>query len=158
MRRLSDRFADAAQSCGDLQQLAILLGDAARELGFDYFALLDHAVLHEDCSGLVRIDNYPQSWVSELVERGYAASDPVHLASRRTNVGFGWCELGSLVRLEGRHRRILARSRHHGLGGGFTVPANVPASLQRPAPSRFGSGAISRQRGCTARSWSERMR
>lgn len=126
MRRLSDRFADAAQSCGDLQQLAILLGDAARELGFDYFALLDHAVLHEDCSGLVRIDNYPQSWVSELVERGYAASDPVHLASRRTNVGFGWCELGSLVRLEGRHRRILERSRHHGLDGGFTVPANVP--------------------------------
>lgn len=126
MRRLSDRFADAAQSCADLPQLGTLLGDAARELGFHYFALLDHASLTGDCTGLVRIDNYPESWVGELLARGYANDDPVHLASRRSNTGFGWCELGSLLPLERRHRHILARSRYYGLAGGFTIPANVP--------------------------------
>lgn len=126
MRRLSDRFAEAAASCADVLQLGSLLSDAARELGFHYFALLDHASLGPDMRGLVRIDNYPDGWVRELVASGDAPNDPVHLASRRTNKGFGWCELGGLIRLERNHKRILARSRHFGLGGGFTVPANVP--------------------------------
>jgi len=126
VRRLSDRFTEAAESCSDLGQLRLLLGDAARELGFDYFALLDHVTLTGKPQGLVRIDNYPEAWVSELVDRGYAGDDPVHLASRRSNTGFGWCDLGSLVALERRHRHILARSRYFGLAGGFTIPANVP--------------------------------
>lgn len=126
MRRLSDLFAEAAQSCPDLPQLGALLGDITRELGFHYFALLDHASLGAPGAGLLRIDNYPEEWVEELVARGYASDDPVHLASRRTNVGFGWCELDRLIRLERRHRTILARSRRFGLGPGLTVPANVP--------------------------------
>jgi LuxR family quorum-sensing system transcriptional regulator CciR len=125
-RRLSDHFVEAAGSCADLPQLGRLLSDAARELGFHYFALLDHASLRRDGSGLVRIDNYPEAWVRELVADGHGPDDPVHLASRRANTGFGWRDLGALIRLERRHTRILARSRHFGLGGGFTVPANVP--------------------------------
>jgi LuxR family quorum-sensing system transcriptional regulator CciR len=126
VRRLSDLFAEAAQSCPDLPQLGKLLGDATRELGFHHFALLDHASLGTAGAGLLRIDNYPEEWVEELVSRGYASDDPVHLASRRTNIGFGWCELGSLIRLEPRHTRIIERSRRFGLGPGLTVPANVP--------------------------------
>jgi LuxR family quorum-sensing system transcriptional regulator CciR len=124
VRRLTDQFSDAADSCGDLQQLRTLVGEATRELGFHYFALLDHSSLTG--SPGVRLDNYPAEWVAELLSRGYVADDPVHLASRRTNVAFGWCELGNLIRLEQRHRRILARSRRFGLGPGVTVPANVP--------------------------------
>jgi LuxR family quorum-sensing system transcriptional regulator CciR len=126
VRRLSDRFAEAARSCTDLPQLGTLLGDVTGELGFHYFALLDHASLGGSGSRLLRIDNYPEGWVEELVTRGYAADDPVHLASRRTNAGFGWSELGNLIRLDQRHRRILARSRRFGLGSGLTIPANVP--------------------------------
>jgi len=125
-RRLSDRFAEAALSCPDLAQLGTLLAEATRELGFDYFALLDHASLGGCRPGLLRIDNYPEGWAEELVSRGYAADDPVHLASRRTNAGFGWGELGRLIRLDRRHTNILARSRHFGLGPGLTIPANVP--------------------------------
>jgi LuxR family transcriptional regulator, quorum-sensing system regulator CciR len=124
VRRLSDQFADAADACGDLPQLQTLVGDAARELGFHYFALLDHSSLTRSTG--VRLDNYPADWVAELVSSGYAADDPVHLASRRTNVAFGWRELGNLIKLEPCHRRILARSRRFGLGPGVTVPANVP--------------------------------
>lgn len=126
MRRLSDRFLEALRSCLDLEHLGNLLGDITRELGFDYFALLDHASLGGPGRGLLRIDNYPEDWVEELVSGGYAADDPVHLASRRTNVGFGWSELGKLIKLDRRHTNILARSRHFGLGSGLTVPANVP--------------------------------
>jgi LuxR family quorum-sensing system transcriptional regulator CciR len=126
VRRLSDLFAEAARFCTDLQQLGTLLGDAARELGFEHFALLDHASLASADPRLLRIDNYPQAWAEELVSRGYAADDPVHLASRRTNAAFGWSELGRLITLENRHARILARSRRHGIGPGLTIPANVP--------------------------------
>ena len=125
-RRLGDRFAEASDRCSDLTALATLLGEAARALGFAHFALLDHRSLTDGAERLVRIDNYPEAWVEELVERNYMLDDPVHLASRRANAGFGWCELPAMIRLGQRHRRILARARHHGIGGGFTIPANVP--------------------------------
>jgi LuxR family quorum-sensing system transcriptional regulator CciR len=150
MRRLSDLFAEAAERCADLPQLGALLGDAALELGFHHFALLDHASLSGPPTGLLRIDNYPQSWVMEIEERGYAADDPVHLASRRTNAGFGWSELGRLISLEPRHQTILSRSRHHGIGVGFTIPAHVPGE---PAAScsfavRAGCALPSRRLAC----------
>jgi LuxR family transcriptional regulator, quorum-sensing system regulator CciR len=126
VRRLSDRFAEAAESCTDLPQLGTLLSDVSLELGFHHFALLDHAGLCRTATGYLRIENYPEAWVEELVGCGYAADDPVHLASRRANAGFAWCELGTLIRLDRRHKTILARSRHFGIGNGFTVPANVP--------------------------------
>lgn len=126
MRRLSDSFAEAADRCGNLPELRALIDEAARALGFHFFALLDHASLTAPSAGLVRIDNYPDPWVEELLRSGDAADDPVHLASRRTNIGFGWCELGNLIRLERRHQRILARSRRFGIGPGLTIPANVP--------------------------------
>lgn len=125
-RRLGDRFAEAVEQCGDAAQLRALVGDVARELGFHFFALLDHASIAGGHTGLFRIDNYPEEWVEELLALGLPGGDPVHLASRRTNIGFDWRELDSLIRLDWRHRRILERSRHHGLGSGFTIPANVP--------------------------------
>lgn len=126
MRRLSDRFAGAAEDCADLTELGLLLREAALELGFDHFALLDHSSLWAKHPGLVRIDNYPAGWVEELTAGCYALDDPVHLASLRSSSGFRWDQLPKLLRLRRRHKMILARSRCHGLGDGFTVPANVP--------------------------------
>lgn len=124
--RLTDRFVDAAAACHGLPELCSLLEGVARELGFTYFALLDHASLDGSNPRLLRIDNYPDAWVRELVDGGLAADDPVHLASRRSNGGFAWSDIDALVKLEPRHRSILARSRSFGIGPGFTVPANVP--------------------------------
>jgi LuxR family quorum-sensing system transcriptional regulator CciR len=126
VRRLSDRFAEAARSCASLDDLRALLRSVVPELGFDYFALVDHSSLAGPSGAFVRLDNYPQAWVEEFLVAGLAADDPVHLASRRSNNGFGWRELDALIRLERRHSDILERSRAHGLGPGFTVPANVP--------------------------------
>jgi len=126
MKRLIDRFAESATACGDLEQLSAVLDQAARELGFDHFALLHHSSLNSPGGSHIRIDNYPAAWVEELRSRHMAAHDPVHSASRKTGSGFAWKDIGSFVRLGDRHRAVLERSRYYGIGDGFTVPVNVP--------------------------------
>ena len=126
MRRWVEDFDAAASCCTSLADLGRLIADAARELGFDYFALLHHASVGASAGPLVRIDNYPDDWVHEFVRNRFADEDPVHLASRHANTGFRWSELEALIPVGPRQRKILARSRWHGIGRGFTVPVNVP--------------------------------
>ena len=139
--RLADRFAAAAAGCATREALGLLLEAASRELGFDYFALLHHRGLRSPSDRLIRVDNYPGGWEQELLDRHDVGADPVHLASQRTNAGFRWEELGELVRLTPAQRNILERSSHHGLGPGFTIPANVPGE-----PSGSCSFAVARGR------------
>lgn len=139
-RRLVDRFGEAALACTGLDALRALLDDVSRELGFSYFALLHHRSLRGRAKPGLRLDNYPPEWVAEHIGSLDAAIDPVHLASRRTNAGFCWCELGSLITLHARHQAILERSRHYGLGDGFTVPANVPAEPSGSCSFAVGAG------------------
>lgn len=124
--RLVDRFEDEARCCQTDEDLRRLLGESARELGFRYFALLHHASLRAGAPALIRLDNYPPEWCREMIDRGFAADDPVHHASIRTNIGFAWEEIGELLPPNRRHRAIFERSARFGLGDGFTVPANVP--------------------------------
>jgi LuxR family quorum-sensing system transcriptional regulator CciR len=126
VKRLVDRFGEQAASCAGLDDFRSLLSNVCLELGFDHFALLHHASLDRPRHRYIRIDNYPEEWVAELLGSGLMREDPVHLASRRTNTGFAWDEVGSIVRLNGRQENILARSRRFGLGSGFTIPVNVP--------------------------------
>jgi LuxR family quorum-sensing system transcriptional regulator CciR len=124
--RLIDQFDQKAATCLCDADLRALLDDMARELGFRFFALLHHASLSRGSGRLVRIDNYPEGWEEELIASGLASDDPVHLASTRVATGFCWEKLGKFLPLSRNHREILARSRRHGIGAGFTVPANVP--------------------------------
>lgn len=112
--------------CASKVELALLLTDATRELGFDYFALLHHASLASPKTGLIRIDTYPEGWEAELIARGLIGADPVHLACGRTNIGFAWSELPALVPLGRRARELLWRSKRFDLGSGFSVPVNIP--------------------------------
>lgn len=125
--RLIDQFEQRASACTGPAGLNRLLDDIARELGFRYFALLHHASLRAGGgTALIRIDNYPHGWVAEMQDRGFVADDPVHLATGRSNIGFAWADLASLIPLTARHREILSRSNRHGIGEGFTIPAHVP--------------------------------
>lgn len=126
LARLTDAFEAAASSCASDGELSCLLDSVTRELGFRYFALLHHASLGSGRERLIRYDNYPAGWEEELRSSGLLGEDPVHLASVRTNVGFRWDEVGELVPLTGRRREILVRGARFGLGGGFTIPVNVP--------------------------------
>lgn len=141
VRRLVDRFGEEAASCASLAQLRDLLGDASKELGFDHFALLHHASLGGARGAYLRIDNYPEGWVGELLSSGVAVDDPVHHASRRTNSASSWEDIAQFIRLSGRQRTILEKSRRFGLGPGLTTPANVPGE-----PSGSCSFAVRRGR------------
>ena len=124
--RLIDRFEESARRCVSLKDLRVLLGEVTGELGFSYFALLHHASLVSPAPWRIRLDNYPRRWERELRERHRPTDDPVHMASRRTVTGFIWSDMDRIITLGPAQRRILERSRHHGLGEGFTVPANIP--------------------------------
>ena len=123
---LTDFFNEKSEACASAAELERLLADAARELGFDYFALLHHGALAGPGRHLVRLDNYPPGWARFLTRRLGGAPDPIHSASSRTNCGFSWEEAPRLVALAGAQRAVLEESRSFGLGEGFTVPANVP--------------------------------
>ena len=124
--RLIDQFEDQVGLCSSGEDLRRLLKLVAEDLSFHYFALLHHSSLASTSPRLMRIHNYPREWEEELVRGDLAREDPVHLACARTNAGFAWEELSSLLPLRARHRHILERSRRHGIGEGFTVPANIP--------------------------------
>ncbi|MGH6706890.1 MAG: helix-turn-helix transcriptional regulator [Sphingomicrobium sp.] len=124
--RVADFFKDSSGQCASAAELERLLADAARELGFEYFALLHHSALARPAHHLVRIDNYPSGWAQRLKRRLGNATDPIHSASSRTNCGFSWDEAPRLAPLAGAQRAVLAESRRFGLGHGFTVPANIP--------------------------------
>lgn len=138
--RLTDQFEDQARRCGSAEDLRLLIDDVSRELGFRYFALLHHRSMHSGPNHFIRCHNYPRAWEEELLTRHDVAADPVHLASLRTNAGFGWDELGELLPLNSSQRQILERSRHHGLGPGFTVPANVPGEPSGSCSFAVGRG------------------
>jgi LuxR family quorum-sensing system transcriptional regulator CciR len=123
---LADFFKDRSGQCASATELELLLAEAARELGFEYFALLHHSALAGPGRHLVRIDNYPTGWPQLLKRRLGRASDPIHSASSRTNCGFSWDEAPRLAPLAGSQLAFLKESRRFGLGTGFTVPANVP--------------------------------
>jgi LuxR family quorum-sensing system transcriptional regulator CciR len=137
--RLTDLFAEQADRCSSPQELRLLLEAVTGELGFQYFALLHHRCVLSGSDRLIRIDNYPRGWAEELLTSHDVALDPVHLASLRTNAGFGWDRIGDFLSLSLPQQVILERSRHHGLGAGFTVPANVPGE-----PSGSCSFAVAR--------------
>lgn len=137
--RLTDLFEEQASRCVSPEDLRLLLEEVTKELGFQYFALLHHRCVLSTSDRLIRLDNYPDAWEEELRTRHDVAADPVHLASLRTNAAFGWDELGELTPLSPVQRRILERSAHHGLGPGFTIPANVPGE-----PSGSCSFAVAR--------------
>lgn len=121
-----DYFKTRAGLCANDRELGFLLEGAARELGFDYFALLHHSSLVSPGPGLIRIDSYPDGWQAELEAHGLIGSDPVHHGCARTNIGFAWSELSELVTVGRKGREIFERCRRFDIGEGFTMPVNVP--------------------------------
>jgi LuxR family quorum-sensing system transcriptional regulator CciR len=125
MRRLTDRFAEGARSCGTLLELKRLIDDAVRDLGFRFFALLHHRGMVARGGRYVRLDNYPEAWVGEWVANRFWVHDPVHVASHRTDSPFTWSSLAKMISLSAQQRAILHRSRSFGIGRGFTIPLSA---------------------------------
>jgi LuxR family quorum-sensing system transcriptional regulator CciR len=119
-------FVAAATSPADL---ADVVGETARRMGYDYYALTHHVDLHGASPSEIRLHNYPDRWVEYFDRNGLATSDPIHRASQRTAAGFTWRHVPQMIPLTPGDRRILALAADHGIGEGLTVPANIPGEV-----------------------------
>ncbi|WP_262313215.1 LuxR family transcriptional regulator [Acidiphilium sp. AL] len=95
-------------------------------MGFDFFALITHVDLRRPRHNVIHLDNYPVSWAQHFVEEGLYTHDPILHACLTTNVGFDWADVPRMIDVTGRQRSILENAARHGIGDGFTVPANIP--------------------------------
>ncbi|MES2058209.1 MAG: LuxR family transcriptional regulator [Pseudomonadota bacterium] len=120
------RFIEFVAGANTPADLADSLGDITKEMGCDYFALTHHIDLTGAPSSTIRLHNYPPRWVDYFDRNGLASTDPIHRASQRTAAGFAWRHVPQMIPLTRQDQHILALAADHGIGEGFTIPANVP--------------------------------
>lgn len=118
-------FAASVARAGTLPALAALLGAAASDLGFSFFAIAEHANLARPPPDLFLLHNYPPGWADAFMLDGWRHDPAWHAASRRL-AGFRWSELPALMHLTDAERAHLAAARRAGLGTGYTVPLHAP--------------------------------
>jgi len=131
---------DAAAAAG-ADELAEIIRQVSRDLGFGYFALTQHADPATANQPVIRLDNYPRDWTEYFDSERLGPSDPVHRASGMTSVGFAWSELPRLIALTRRDREILQLAGLRGVGDGFTVPAHVPGEINGSCSFAVPSGS-----------------
>lgn len=119
-------FIDASRLTRRPSDLACLVGDFARDIGFDYFSLFQHDHRKQRGENHILVTNYPEAWIERSRALRYYADDPVFIAGSRTSVGFLISEVSSLIELTRRQRRTLEEGKKAGLGDGYSVPAHVP--------------------------------
>jgi len=122
-------FIQRVQDTPTEAELHRLLEDVTVEIGFRYFALISHVDFRYSRRDTIRLDNYPKSWTEKFVNNGFFARDPVLQASLTSTVGFTWSDLPSIIDIDKSQRAILESAGKHGLGSGFTVPANIPGEI-----------------------------
>ena len=110
----------------DVAELGKIIEEAARALGFSFYALVHHGQGARAERGPMPLVNYPQAWRDYYVRNELQRVDPVLRACDRALVGFRWSQLGKLIAMRPEHHLVIDASRRHGLGAGFTVPLHVP--------------------------------
>jgi LuxR family quorum-sensing system transcriptional regulator CciR len=126
LSKLLDRFS-AVKTADALHEL---LEAVTRSLGFSQFALGHHVDITLPTADAIRLTSYDPAWIEHIIERGYFADDPIHLASTKTAGGFAWSEVSTIIRLTARHKQVLTDAVGFGLSAGFTVPIHVPGEYQ----------------------------
>jgi LuxR family quorum-sensing system transcriptional regulator CciR len=121
---LIQEFVHAAHKVDAMAGLKELVGDASRDLGFDYYALIQH-VRFGLPSRHVRLTNYPIQWLAYVREQT-RLHDPVLRAAERASSGFTWDKLDRLVTLTRQEQDYMQRAARHGVAQGYTVPNHVP--------------------------------
>ena len=148
-----DRFVRDLRRVRTEEELAALLGEVARELGFAYFALTHHVDIRQAPQPAIRLASYPPEWVDYFDGERLGPSDPVHRPSQLTSVGCAWSHVpgeshGSCSFATRRGDPIQADALPCAqLIGAFAFEAArrlwKMRSLERPAP-----GLTDRQRDC----------
>jgi LuxR family transcriptional regulator, quorum-sensing system regulator CciR len=135
-----NRFIESSRAVRSPSELHDLCDSVTREMGFDYFALVQIDLRRKPGDrGVIAISSYPASWVADISSGTRVEDDPAFLASCRSLVGFRWSEMDRIIRLGRRQKVILARSRRAGISDGYTVPAHIPGETNGLATFAVGS-------------------
>jgi LuxR family quorum-sensing system transcriptional regulator CciR len=118
-------FVRAVRAAPSLTDVGLVLKDATRSFRFDHFALAQR-INAPSRIGPVRLTDFPDAWVDNLVPSGRVADDPVLLACERSVTPFAWSALDGIMPLTARHKAYMNQAREAGLAEGYTVPIHVP--------------------------------
>jgi len=124
------KFRDLVSLAEDFDRLDETLSHITTAMQCDYYAIGHHIDWGEGAPHAFRLQNYPQGWVEYYDSNNLGGRDPVHRASGRTQNGFLWRDAGDLIELNRSDELHMALALRHGIGDGFTVPANVPGEFQ----------------------------
>jgi LuxR family quorum-sensing system transcriptional regulator CciR len=140
---LFQQFAERTLAIKTQGELVRLLQDVTVEMGFHYFALINHVDLRLPRKSIIHFDNYPIPWAKHFITKGLFVHDPILQASLTSNVGFAWADVPRMISITSRHRTILDNAARNGMGEGYTVPANIPGEY-------YGSCSFATKRGVAA--------
>lgn len=122
-------FVSAVGRLSRMDELEALLSDGLKALGFEQFAFIHHVSGLNVPGGLVRLSNYPDSWVDVIRKQHYFSDDPIHAACQRSATGFVWSKLPEIIEMSARQTEIMTAWGDHGFGDGFTVPIHIPGEV-----------------------------
>lgn len=105
--------------------LAALMTDITRELGFRHYALIHHADLRGSPSYRVKLLDYPEAVEERIIEHATWRRDPVIRACAFTHRAFHWSELPDIICLDRRDRDCLEFGGKSGLNEGITIPCHL---------------------------------
>jgi len=136
-------FIDILGRITNVVDLRDALDAVVKEIGFDYFALMEHVDLARHASGeILFLTTYPSAWVDFYIAKQIVSNDPVLLASHRTSNGFRWSAVSDFIPISAAHRAIRERTIKAGIIDGFTVPAHIPGTAHGSCNFALGSGRI----------------
>jgi len=119
-------FVRDANRLTSIEELHVLLSATARNLGFDYFALVHYVNIYQTDADVVHIFDFPKAWTDLVDKQGYFTDDPVLIACQKSGAPFRWDEVPKLIKLTERQEEIFRAAEHAGIGDGFTVPVHIP--------------------------------
>jgi LuxR family quorum-sensing system transcriptional regulator CciR len=109
----------------DASDLACIMNDIARELGFRHYALIHHDDLRGSPGHRVKLLDYPHAVEERIIDLATWRRDPVIRACIFTQRAFRWSELSDIIVLDRRDRDCLEFGLKAGLNEGITVPFHL---------------------------------
>lgn len=142
-----DWFIGSLANATSPGELAQVLTEMTERLGYDYFALTHHVDWGRRPPHAFRLHNYPAAWVDYFDAHNLGGADPVQRASERTQAAFHWARVPKIIAMTRQDHAIRDLAAAHGMGDGFTVPANVPGEIHGSCSFAVARGRALPRRG-----------
>jgi DNA-binding CsgD family transcriptional regulator len=119
---LTSAVVDALRSVATRDELATLMEVVTREMDFRHYALIHHADLRGQRSGLVDLKDYPPAISERLIGEHRYRRDPVIRGCIFADGAFLWSDLPSFIHFDRHDRASFELGAREGLNEGITVP------------------------------------